>query len=101
MALEAAKEIAKELGVDENKFLSLADQIIGFANHSSTQMKREAVHLAFLYGISRYGAFAWQASPQGRDGDSEQFIKDMLGRYEQMLREQLGDPNLRNRPKSP
>ncbi len=101
MAIEVAKGIAKELGVPEDKFLGLADQIIGFANHSSTQMKREAVALAFLYGVSRYSAFAWQAGPDGKSGDPEKFVKEATERFEAMLREQIDDPNLRNRPKSP
>lgn len=101
MELEVAIKLANELGVPRDKFLSLADQVIGFANHSSTEMKREAVHMAFLYAVARYGAFAWQASPEGKGGDSDKFITGMLKRYESMLREQLGDDRLRNRPKSP
>ncbi len=94
-----AKEIAEELKVPSDKFLELADKVIGFANHSATEMRKSAVHLAFLYAVARYGVFDWQNSPKGED--EEGFIAKMLKRYESMLREQLGDAKLRNRPASP
>jgi hypothetical protein len=94
-----AKEIADELKVPTDKFLELADKVIGFANHSATEMRKSAVHLAFLYGTARYGVFDWQNSP--RTGDEEAFVAKMLKRYEAMLREQLGDATLRNRPATP
>jgi hypothetical protein len=95
-----AKEIAEELKVPADKFLALADKVIGFANHSAaTEMRKSAVHLAFLYGAARYGVFDWQNGP--KTGDEEAFVARMLKRYEAMLREQLGDATLRNRPASP
>lgn len=98
MDLEVADELAKEAGVPRDKFLNLGDQLIGLANHHATQDKREAVHLAFLYAVSRYGVFAWQAGDDGKNGDPDKFLADMVKRYERMLREQLGDPNLKDRP---
>jgi hypothetical protein len=94
-----AKEIAEELKVPADKFLELADKVIGFANHSATEMRKGAVHLAFLYAVARYGVFDWQNGP--RTGDEEAFVAKMLKRYEAMLREQLGDGTLKNRPASP
>ena len=42
MDTEVAKELAAETGVKPDEFLELADKVIGFANHSATQMKKEA-----------------------------------------------------------
>jgi len=94
-----AKEIAAEQKVPDDKFLELADKVIGFANHSAFEMNKSAVHLAFLYATARYGVFDWQNSPKRED--EEAFVARMLKRYEAMLREQLGDSILKNRPASP
>jgi hypothetical protein len=99
MEAKVAEEIAAELKVPADKFLGLADQVIGFANHSATEMRKHAVHLAFLYATARYGVFDWQNGPKSED--EEGFIAKMLKRYESMLREQLGDTKLKDRPVSP
>ena len=99
MDTQVANEIAAELKVPADKFLKVADTVIGLANHSSTEMRKEAVHFAFLYAIARYGVFDWQNGPQNED--QEAFIAKMLKRYEAMLREQLGDKKLKDRPVSP
>lgn len=98
MSTEVAADLAKEIDVPQDQFLNLGDQLIGLANHHAAQSKPQAVHLAFLYAVSRYGVFAWRTSPEGKDADPEQFVTDMVKRYERMLREQLGDPNLGKRP---
>ena len=97
--MEVAKELAEELKVKPEDFMQLADKVIGFANHSATEMRKGAVHLAFLYAVARYGVFDWQNSPRSEDEDA--FVAKMLRRYEAMLREQLGDDKLKNRPVSP
>jgi hypothetical protein len=94
MSTEVAAELAKEIDVPRDQFLNLGDQLIGLANHHATQNKPQAVHLAFLYAVSRYGVFAWRSSPSGKDADPDQFVADMVKRYERMLREQLGDATL-------
>ncbi len=99
MDTEVAKELAAETGVKPDEFLELADKVIGFANHSATQMKKEAVHLAFLYAASRYGVFVWQNSP--KTDDEQAFSGRMTERYQAMLKEQFGDSKLKNRPASP
>jgi len=99
MDTKVANEIAAELSVPADKFLRVADSVIGLANHSSTEMRKDGVHLAFLYAIARYGVFDWQNGPQNEDQDA--FIAKMLKRYEAMLREQLGDTKLKDRPASP
>lgn len=99
MEAKVAAELAKELKVPEDKFLETADKVIGLANHCATEMRKGAVHLAFLYAIARYGVFDWQNSPKAEDADA--FIDKMLKRYEAMLREQLGDTKLKDRPVSP
>ena len=99
MNTDVAKGLAAETDVKLPDFLALADKVIGLANHSSTDMPRAAVHLAFLYAVSRYGVFVWQAKPAGKDGN--EFIADMVKRYDAMLHEQLDDPSLKNRPVSP
>ena len=99
MDTRVANEIAEELKVPPQKFLELADKVIGFANHSATEMRKGAVHQAFLYAVARYGVFDWQNSP--RNEDEEAFIAKMTKRYEAMLREQLGDTKLKDRPASP
>ncbi len=98
MSKAVAESTAKDVGVNTERFLELADKVIGFANHSSLEMRKDAVALAFLYGTARYGVFTWQNSP--KKVDEEGFIAQMLKRYEAMLREQLGDTRLVNRPKS-
>ena len=99
MGTQVAETVAKDVGVNSDRFLQLADKVIGFANHSALEMRKDAVHLAFLYAIARYGVFAWQNSP--KMVDEEAFIDQMLKRYEAMLREQLGDTKLKDRPASP
>ncbi|MHA1560378.1 MAG: DUF3144 domain-containing protein [Alphaproteobacteria bacterium] len=99
MDTKVADEIAAELNVPADKFLGVADTVIGFANHSSTEMRKDGVHLAFLYAIARYGVFDWQNGPKNED--QEAFIAKMIKRYEAMLREQLGDTKLKDRPASP
>lgn len=102
MELEVAANLADQVKVPQDKFLTLADQVIGFANHSATEMKRDGVHLAFLYAAARYGVFVWRSTPVGKSGnDGEAFIKTMVKRYEEMLREQIKDSRLENRPVSP
>ena len=98
MSTMVAESQAKDVGVKTERFLELADKVIGFANHSALEMRKDAVHLAFLYGTARYGVFVWQNSP--KMVDEEAFIAQMLKRYEAMLREQLGDARLKNRPSS-
>ena len=99
MDTKVAEEIANELKVPQDKFLETADKVIGLANHAATEMRKGAVHLAFLYAIARYGVFDWQNSPKNEDADA--FVAKMLKRYEAMLREQLGDTKLKDRPVSP
>ena len=96
---EVAGQLAEETKVKPEDFLLLADKVIGFANHSATEMRKNAVHLAFLYAIARYGVFDWQNGPKAED--EEGFIAKMMKRYEAMLREQLGDTKLKDRPASP
>jgi hypothetical protein len=98
MSTKVAESLAKDVGVNSARFLELADKVIGFANHSALEMRKDAVHLAFLYAIARYGVFVWQNSPKNED--PEAFIAKMLKHYEAMLREQLGDTKLENRPAS-
>ena len=92
MDLEVATQLAKDAGVPRDKFLKLGDQLIGLANHHANQNSPETVHFAFLYAVARYGVFA---RPGGTGGDNAAFIDTMVKRYEMMLREQLGDPNLK------
>ena len=99
METKVADDIAAELKVPRDKFLETADKAIGLANHAATEMRKEGVHLAFLYAIARYGVFDWQNGPKKEDADA--FIAKMLKRYESMLREQLGDTKLKDRPVSP
>lgn len=99
METKVAEEMAAEVKVPVQKFLENADQIIGLANHLATQMPKRAVHLSSLYAVARYGAFDWQNSKKDEDDDA--FIARMLKRYEAMLREQLGDNKLKDRPVSP
>lgn len=94
-----ADEIAEELKVARERFLKTADKVIGLANHEATEMRKDAVHLAFLYATARYGVFDWQNGPQNEDAGA--FVAKMVGRYEAMLREQLGDTKLKDRPASP
>ncbi|MNC94647.1 hypothetical protein D3C83_115540 [compost metagenome] len=61
--------------------------------------RRQGVHYAFLYGTARYGAFDWQNGPKVED--EEAFVAKMVKRYETMLRDQLADTRLRDRPASP
>lgn len=98
MGTQVAETLAKDVGISKDRFLALSDKVIGFANHSALEMRKDAVHLAFLYAVSRYGIFTWQNGP--KNIDEEAFIALMLKRYEQMLREQLGDDKLKNRPAS-
>ncbi len=89
---KVARDTAKQAGLDLAEFIRIGDQVIGYANHSSTENRKpNGVNLAILYGIARYGAFL---SRQLTDKEREAHVEKMSELFGDMMREHFADSTL-------
>lgn len=76
----------------QDEFVALADRFIDVANRQNTGVDARNVHMAMLWAAARYNAHV--AKNVLQVAEHEPFVQDMLGRYAEMLRQHLADPNL-------
>lgn len=82
----------KEGYLDNTAFLKVADKFIDLANRENAKVKATELHMAFLYAASRYSAYV--ANAVLKVENHEDFVADMTKQYQEMLRQNLADPNL-------
>ena len=78
--------------LDTAAFLKAADRFIDVANRQNERVKATELHLAFLYASARYSAYVAKAILDAPN--HEDFVTEMTGRYQEMLRQHLADPSL-------
>jgi len=78
--------------LDTVAFLKAADRFIDVANRQNERVKATELHLAFLYASARYSAYVAKAILDAPN--HEDFVTEMTGRYQEMLRQHLADPSL-------
>ena len=78
--------------LDTAAFLKAADRFIDVANRQNEKIKATELHLAFLYASARYSAYVAKAVLDAPN--HEDFVAEMTGRYQEMLRQHLADPSL-------
>ncbi len=78
--------------LDTSAFLKVADKFIDVANRENRRIKATELHMAFLYAASRYSAYVAKVILDVPN--HETFVKDMTAHYQEMLRQNLGDPGL-------
>jgi hypothetical protein len=81
-----------EGNLDTGAFLQAANKFIDVANRQNQRVKATDLHLAFLYASARYSAYVGNAILNV--ANHEEFVKEMTGRYQEMLRQHLADPSL-------
>jgi hypothetical protein len=81
-----------EGSLDNAAFLKVADRFIDVANRQNQRVKATQLHLAFLYASARYSAYV--ATTILDVANHEEFVKQMTAQYQEMLRQNLGDPGL-------
>jgi hypothetical protein len=87
------RRVARREGMlDTGAFLKVADTFIDLANRQNRRVKATELHMAFLYAAARYNAYVGK-SILGVP-DHEGFVREMTGRYQEMLRQHLADPAL-------
>ena len=78
--------------LDDAAFLKAADNFIDVANRQNVRIKATELHAAFLYASARYSAYV--AKTVLDVPNHEDFVTEMTGRYQEMLRQHLADPSL-------
>lgn len=78
--------------LDTSAFLRVADKFIDVANRENRRIKATELHMAFLYAAARYSAYVAKVILDVPN--HETFVKDMTAHYQEMLRQNLGDPGL-------
>ena len=78
--------------LDTTAFLKIADKFIDVANRQNQRVKATELHLAFLFASARYSAYV--ANAVLGVASHEDFVQDMVARYQEMLRQHLADPSL-------
>ncbi len=78
--------------LDNEMFAKIADKFIDVANRENKTFLATDLHLAFLYGSSRYSAHV--AKNIAEVDNQEEWVKSMTQNYQEMLRNHLADPNL-------
>lgn len=79
--------------LDTAAFLKVADKFIDVANRENKRVLATEVHMAFLYAAARYNAYV--ANMVLNVPNDEVYVKEMAGRYSDMLRQHLADPSLK------
>lgn len=82
----------KQGHLDNTAFLKLADKFIDLANRENAKINATELHMVFLYAAARYNAHVANAVLQVED--HEDFVAKMTKQYQEMLRQNLADPNL-------
>jgi hypothetical protein len=80
--------------LDQGAFLKVADRFIDLANRQNARVKATELHLAFLFASARYSAYV--ANSVLDVPNHEDFVQQMAARYQEMLRQHLADPSLKN-----
>jgi len=78
--------------LDTAAFLKVANTFIDLANRQNERVKATELHVAFLYAAARYNAYVANAVLDV--ASHEEFVKEMVERYTEMLRQHLADPSL-------
>ena len=87
------RRVARTEGhLDSGAFLKVADKFIDVANRQNATVKATQLHVAFLFASARYSAYV--ANFVLDVPNHEDFVKEMTGRYQEMLRQHLADPAL-------
>lgn len=92
MAEGGEPEDAGEGGPAEAEVARLVNRFIEFANRANQSIDMQRVHDALLSAAARYGAFLVRNEPAPDQENGR--VREMAGRYEKMLRDHLGDPDL-------
>ena len=92
MSRNERRAIRKEGGLDDTAFLKVADKFIDVANRENRTVKATELHLAFLYAAARYSAYVGNVILKVEE--HEPFVEHMMKQYQEMLRQNLADPNL-------
>ena len=87
------RRIARAEGhLDSAAFLKTADKFIDLANRQNERIKATELHLTLLYASARYSAHVAKVILDVPN--HEDFVTEMTGRYQEMLRQHLADPSL-------
>ena len=81
--------------LDTMGFLKMADKFIDIANRENKTYKASDVQMALLFAAARYNA---HVAKNVLDVENhEEFVKEMTGQYQEMLRQHLGDESLEHK----
>ncbi len=78
--------------LDTQAFLELAGKFIELANRENRKIPATDLHLAFLWAAARYNSHV--AKSVLNIEKHEEFVAEMTGKYQEMLRQNLADPEL-------
>lgn len=92
MSRNERRALRKEGGLDDTAFLKVADKFIDVANRENRSVNATDLHMAFLFAASRYSAYV--ANVILRVEEHEDFVDHMVKQYQDMLRQNLADPNI-------
>ncbi len=87
-----AAELRSKGEMDTTAFLRLADKFIDVANRENRTIAATELHMAFLYAAARYNAHVAKVVLDVQN--HEAFVADMTKAYQEMLRQNLADPNM-------
>jgi hypothetical protein len=97
-ALDWSKPFAMLLPMADNvpdqEFWDAADRFIAVANEHCEHVTADKVSSAFQYAAARFNCFTAATARDSREqleGEREEIIRDLLGQYEWILRENLED----------
>lgn len=82
----------KEGQLDTTGFVRLADKFIDLANRENKKVNATQLHMAFLYGSTRYSAFVAKAIM--KVDNHEKFVEEMTKNFQEMLRQHLADDGI-------
>ena len=77
-------------GLDEEKFLKIADRFINLANSLNKKTIASDLHYAFLFSSARYSAHVGKNVMEVEN--QEHYIDHLVNQYRDMLRENFADP---------
>ena len=82
----------KDGQLDTTGFIRVADKFIDLANRENKNVNATQLHMAFLYGSTRYSAFV--AKTIMKVEKHEDFVEEMTKNFQEMLRQHLADDGL-------
>lgn len=86
----------KEGQLDTAGFVKVADKFIDLANRENKNVNATQLHMAFLYGSTRYSAFV--ANSILKVDNHEAFVESMTKNFQEMLRQHLADDGISSPP---